>query len=284
MSRRIEFDHSPTLDEVREAVENVPAWPGSEKSLSDYAQYILPLKQTRKEGEKWVNTWLLYVGVDGRIRMFQDAHMEMIAKHGIVDLPSFQIVSVEETNRFLKVTVRCVSPFFGTSEDIATADLQAYERYNKTKDRRDMSVDVTHPYENAVTSARGRVLGSLGFGILPAMGLASAEEILDAKQRQEALKEKESSSEDSQDVIHENKQTPPASVSQENINKFLTIATKAYLGTDELPENADEITQELIADFAQEMKISNNPSDWTIAQFGSLITWAKKKRPSKPDN
>lgn len=49
-------------------------------------------------------------------------------------------------------------------------------------------VDTTNPVENAETSALARALGMLGYGLLEAGGLATAEEVMTAQQEQEQLK------------------------------------------------------------------------------------------------
>lgn len=190
-----EFDHYPTQEEIIEALKDVPAWPGSlpGKSLGDYAHHILPMKRSKKlPSGSWQDTWRLYPLVDGRLRMFTDAHAVASTAsggEGPHKIPKYSetIESIEifreGIHELLVVRVSIDSELFGRREDAATADLRKPAPGPKAPGAK--GVDVTNPYENAITSARGRVIAAFGVGIVPAQGVASAEEMEEARRRGE---------------------------------------------------------------------------------------------------
>src|SRR3989304_634788 len=118
---KLEFDHDPTQEEIQAALKDVPAWPGSQKSLGDYAHHVLPMKQGKKTGEVWQTIWNLYVLVDGRVRMFTDAHAESERRYSerVEDISFLK----EGHHNYLAVRLSIDSELFGRREDVATANL-----------------------------------------------------------------------------------------------------------------------------------------------------------------
>lgn len=105
---------------------------------------------------------LPYMSVDGRIKMALDTHREQGASLAIQTQ-----FDVEPTSGQLLCRATVASALLGT----ATAHARVF--LNGT------GVDATNPLENAETSAVGRALGFLGYGLY-GTGIASAEEVLHA--------------------------------------------------------------------------------------------------------
>lgn len=114
-------------------------------------------------GKTYVKIERPYLTVAGRVAMFVDEHRKAGAKFTIAT------ESREKTASFppyVKVTVE--SEIYGTADGCAEIKVGG------------KGADMTHPIENAETSALGRALAKLGFGVVGG-GLASAEEVLEAK-------------------------------------------------------------------------------------------------------
>jgi len=165
------FDHEPTRDEMVESLSTISAWSGSEKTMDEYIDYVIPQSGRRKTyvngKETHVNEWRLYMTVHGRIMIVKAAHS---------DQPLSEHIELEWRAPWLIVSGSITSPIFGTAFDAATAWIG-----EKAK-----GADKTNPIENAITSWRGRVIAALcGGGIIPASGVASAEEVKQAEYRNE---------------------------------------------------------------------------------------------------
>ncbi len=106
-----------------------------------------------------------YRAVGGRIKEWRD-ELKAAGKAGEVIVKE----AFWESDGVLVCQVRCYCPLNGYAEATAAA-------YGKS------SVDRSNPYENAETSAWGRLLGLWGYGLL-GWGIASAEEVAGAKGRQ----------------------------------------------------------------------------------------------------
>lgn len=170
--RKTEWDHDPTTEEICDALKDIPAWPGSTKTLGkDYPEYILPIKQSQKIGSKFIDKWRPYVMVDGRVKMFNDAHSDAGETYTEqIISPQYDAPTTEAFGRFLIVAMRITSTLFGVREDMSLANT-----IQVGTDAR--NPDATKPIENAMTSVRGRVIAAFGVGIIPLGGLASAEEV-----------------------------------------------------------------------------------------------------------
>jgi hypothetical protein len=103
------------------------------------------------------------MGVDGRIKMAFDEHRDKGARLQIQTQFDTEPVSGQLLCRAI-----VISDLLGT----ATAHARAFLHGS--------GVDATNPLENAETSAVGRALGFLGYGLYGS-GIASAEEVLQAQ-------------------------------------------------------------------------------------------------------
>ena len=191
----MQFDHAPTQDEIRDALSGTPTPNGREEfPVSNYASYTMALK--RYDKNQGMDIWNVYMRVDGRIMQARDVH----AAHGCSMHERIELISGSAIDNgisdYLVVKIEIDSSLDGIAVDYATAVITG-----KAK-----GVDVTNPVENAVTSARGRALAALGYGIIPG-GVASAEEVEDAIKRQGTPKAA-SSSISSEDTRPEEASTP----------------------------------------------------------------------------
>jgi hypothetical protein len=106
-----------------------------------------------------------YMTVDGRVQIARDEHREAGKRLDIsTELEHFGDHAV------VKATIS--SDIYGTTSDYASINFGGG------------GVDKTNPIENACTSAVGRALGHMGYGLL-GTGIASADEVDDAVSRRE---------------------------------------------------------------------------------------------------
>ena len=161
------FDHEPTREEMIASLSTIPAWAGSDKTMDEYVDYVIPQKGSKKVEGKWVTEWRLYMTVHGRVIIVRDAHG---------DKPLSENFTEEWRPPWLIIKGSITSPIFGTAFDAATAWIGDDPK----------GADKTNPVENAITSWRGRVIAALcGAGIIPASGVASAEEMEQSNVRRE---------------------------------------------------------------------------------------------------
>ncbi len=128
-----------------------------------YSEFIRVLSQRKnigmRESPYWVTLDIPYMTVDGRITIMVEEHTEKNAK--------FEIKPVKFNLGPDTKTLLCeatVETMRGTATAHAKVGLNG------------SGVDSTNPYENAETSAIGRALGFLGYGLL-GHGIASYEEV-----------------------------------------------------------------------------------------------------------
>ncbi|MCF8012219.1 MAG: hypothetical protein K9L17_13375 [Clostridiales bacterium] len=128
-----------------------------------------------------------YMTVSGRNLWFVDSHERedgTRAKFNITDNLDkiIEIIAEKgECNPKIPVIVTVDSEFYGKARGEATVFWKG------------SGADETNPIENASTSALGRALSKLGFGII-GNGIASAEEVIEAKQYQEQKSKQDSQS------------------------------------------------------------------------------------------
>lgn len=133
------------------------------------------------KGRTYVKVKAPYMVVAGRVKWFTDDHKKAGAKYSVTT----NITEIKEMlangqpvpPNFPLIT-RVESELYGTAEGFAT--IQFSER----------GANATHPLENAETSSLGRALAKLGYGLI-GPGLASAEEIEEARRREAAKEEGE---------------------------------------------------------------------------------------------
>ena len=144
----------------------------------EYSKFIQKItRKERQDDGTYITVTRDYMMVDGRVQEFTDIHKEQNKKFKFTR--RFQ--KDEEGNIICHAKV--FSEIFGTAEATAGA-------YGKTL------VDKSNPYENAETSAYGRCLGFFGIGLLGG-GIATAEEIKEALDRQDEATEIPKPKEDS---------------------------------------------------------------------------------------
>lgn len=129
-----------------------------------YRGFITLISQNKRVGGSkasplYATIRLPYMTVDGRVKMARDEHREEGFKLLFSD-PEFFTVGNETC---CKITV--VSDLLGRASDVSPV------RFGGS------GVDASNPIENAVTSALGRALGGLGYGLF-GTGIASADEVL----------------------------------------------------------------------------------------------------------
>jgi hypothetical protein len=137
---------------------------GSVKHV-DFADYVVVLESRRKAGDKWQTVEHAYLAVDGKVAMANDDHRKQGKRLDFAE-PKVLIDNAEQLT--LQVTV--TSEIYGTRHGIATS-----RKKNGTNAERDF------PWEVGETSAIGRALAAMGYGLLPGAGLASAEDMLRAQ-------------------------------------------------------------------------------------------------------
>ena len=130
----------------------------------DYADYIVVLDTQRRVGDDWQTIEHAYMAVDGKLAMANQDHRKQGKR---LDFGEPKILLDNPEQLTLQVTV--ASEIYGTRHGIATS-----RKKGGTHAEREF------PWEVAETSATGRALAAMGYGILPGAGLASAEDILRA--------------------------------------------------------------------------------------------------------
>ena len=140
-----------------------------EETPEPYRKFITIIHNRKNVGSKdqpdWVWVPSAYLTVAGRIRWAQDEHKQAGEKLSIQTEP----VGYPDGTHGMMACIN--STLYGKYIDSASANLAA-----------DRGVDKTNPWENASTSAIGRALGLMGYGIYGG-GVASADEVLDAQSR-----------------------------------------------------------------------------------------------------
>jgi hypothetical protein len=171
------FDHQPGPEEIEPLLKQVPAWHGSDKlqepvTMDQYMGYVVSISQRIGRGDNAKVVWRLYVTVSGKLAIMHDAHMN---PDGTV-VPIDEAATWECKNNLVIVSGTMSSPIYGTRFEAATGLMGDGAK----------GADLTNPVENAMTSWRGRAASALcGAGILPYTGIASAEEVRTANNREE---------------------------------------------------------------------------------------------------
>lgn len=127
----------------------------------NYMSYIVVMTNRKKGDNGWETTETPYMAVDGRVRMARDDHRNQNKKLDMY-LPTI-LVDNDDT---LTLSVCVESEVYGKASGTATS-----RKIEGTSSERQF------PYETAETSALGRALGELGYGIFAGAGLTSAEDM-----------------------------------------------------------------------------------------------------------
>lgn len=127
---------------------------------TEFADFIIVMKHKTKRDNNWVTVENPYMAVDGRMAMAAADHARQGKK---LDFERPEIVKDDEAT--LTLGVRVVSEIYGT-------------RYGTATSKKSNSGTASEwPWETAETSAIGRALGMMGYGLLPGSGLASADDM-----------------------------------------------------------------------------------------------------------
>jgi hypothetical protein len=158
--------HEYTEDTVQDAVERAEraCQAAVEATPTAYWSFLTFIPQHRrvagtKSNPVYATIRLPYMSVDGRVKMAIDEHREQSAS---------LVIQTEFENDAVSGQLLCRATV--TSGLLGTAVAHARAFLNGG------GVDATNPMENAETSAVGRALGFLGYGLYGS-GIASAEEV-----------------------------------------------------------------------------------------------------------
>lgn len=133
----------------------------------DYAEWIKILSRKKNIGTQdqpfFIEVETPYMLVPGRVKMMVDEHVGVKARFEIA--PAVFEAAPDGKTLLCRITV---SSLRGKATATARVGINSMS-----------GVDKTNPYENAETSALGRALGFLGYGLV-GPGLASYEEVAEA--------------------------------------------------------------------------------------------------------
>ena len=130
----------------------------------DFIDYIVVLESRRKVDDEWQTTEHAYMAVDGKLAMANEDHRKQAKR---LDFAEPKILLDNPEQLTLQVTV--TSEVYGTRHGIATS-----------RKKGGANAEREFPWEVAETSAIGRALAAMGYGLIPGAGLASAEDMLRA--------------------------------------------------------------------------------------------------------
>jgi hypothetical protein len=136
----------------------------------EFADYVIVLEsrrkvhteQSRSVGDAWQTVEHAYLAVDGKLAMANEDHRKQGKRLDFAE-PKVLVDNAEQLT--LQVTV--MSEMYGTRHGIATSRKKGGPHAERE-----------FPWEVAETSAIGRALAAMGYGLLPGSGLASAEDML----------------------------------------------------------------------------------------------------------
>ena len=124
---------------------------------ADYVDYVVTLPAHRKSGDEWQTVEQAYLSVDGtlRVAMANHDHRNQGKRLDFAD-PRVLVDDAEQITLLVTIT----SEIYGTRHGIATS-----RKKNGTKAEREFA------WEVAETSAIGRALAAMGYGLLPGAGV-----------------------------------------------------------------------------------------------------------------
>ncbi len=136
----------------------------------EFVDYITVLDQVRRVNGQWEKSETAYMNVDGKVAMANEDHRRQGKQLNFED----PVVLVEDEQQ-LTLMVTIVSEVYGRRHGIATSRKTGGSPY-----------EAAHPWEIAETSAIGRALSTMGYGVLPGSGLASADDVSRARDAERA--------------------------------------------------------------------------------------------------
>src|SRR5574341_1569245 len=131
---------------------------GSVKHV-DFADYIVVLESRRRVEDEWQPVEHAYMQVEGKLAMANEDHRKQGKLLDFAE-PKVLIDNAEQ----LTLQVNLNSEIYGVRHGIATS-----RKKSGTNAEREF------PWEVAETSAIGRALAAMGYGLLPGSGLRSEE-------------------------------------------------------------------------------------------------------------
>ncbi len=131
---------------------------------ADFADYVVVLESRRRVGDEWQQVEHAYMQVEGKLAMANEDHRKQNKRLDFAE-PKVLIDNPEQ----LTLQVCVTSELYGMRHGIATS-----------RKKGGTSAEREFPWEIAETSAIGRALAAMGYGLLPGSGLASAEDALRA--------------------------------------------------------------------------------------------------------
>ena len=141
---------------------------------ADYIDYVVILEGRRKVNGAWQTTEHAYMTIDGKLAMANEDHRQQNKR---LDFGEPKVLMDSPEQLTLQVTV--TSEIYGMRHGIATS-----------RKKTGTNAEKDWPWEVAETSAIGRALAAMGYGLLPGSGLASAEDMLRADATHSAREEK----------------------------------------------------------------------------------------------
>lgn len=149
-----------TRDQILEVCRRAPSV--GKVSHEEFADYVVGLQQRKRGEDGWTTVEHPYMTVDGKLAMANEDHRRQAKR---LDFGPPQVLVDNEEQLTLMVTV--TSEVYGVRHGIATS-----RRIGGAQAEREF------PWEVAETSAIGRALAAMGYGLFPGSGLASAEDML----------------------------------------------------------------------------------------------------------
>ncbi len=131
----------------------------------DYADYVIALESNGRSGDEMHNEERVYMAVDGKLAMANADHRNQGKR---LDFGEPKVLC--DTPEQITLLITAISEIYGARHGIATS-----RKKDGTRAEREF------PWEVAETSAIGRALAAMGYGLLPGSGLSSAEDMLKAR-------------------------------------------------------------------------------------------------------
>lgn len=191
----------PTREDVIRLLNTLdPVWGVESVDFADYVQALPQKKKIKKPHptnpsitiDEYVESWTLYMGVAGRMKMLENAARENnwrvdfepepttpvgipgLLQHGDGRIVYREYVKVYEVGTD------------GERREFGSKSGTAWVPYSGGS-----QAAGSNPYEKVETSARGRALAAWGFGVFPGSGIASVEEMQAAQQNQRVMDRQE---------------------------------------------------------------------------------------------